>query len=48
MAKAKTTVTSPFYRVKPKKKNRGISSKKRTSRNKSSKHYKKAYRGQGR
>lgn len=49
MAKTKSSVSaSPFYRSKPKRKNRGIVSKKKTSRNKLSKHYKKKYRGQGR
>jgi hypothetical protein len=33
---------------KPKKKRHGVVSKKRTSKNKKSKHYKKLYKGQGR
>jgi len=48
MAKAKSTAaSSPFYRAKAKRKNPGVISKKKTSRNKLSKHYKKKYRGQG-
>jgi len=42
---AKTTNVS-IYREKPKKK--GLAAKNKTSKNKSSKLYKKAYRGQGR
>lgn len=45
MAKAILTVS---YSVSPKIKRPGVHSKKRTSRLKSSKNYKKAYRGQGR
>jgi hypothetical protein len=39
--------TSVFH-IKPRKKRKGINSKCRTSSIKTSKHYKKAYRGQGR
>lgn len=46
MAKAKTTSTSSFLR-KATKKRPGIHSKRGTSKNKSSKNYKKPYAGQG-
>lgn len=42
------TQTIRAYRSNPRKKRPGVISKKRTSRNKASKFYKKAYRGQGR
>ena len=45
-AKAKTSATKSFI-AKPRKKRPGIHSKKKTSKIKTSKHYKKAYRGQG-
>ena len=50
MAKKPTKTTSNFRSLKPKtqnKKRAGVHSKTKTSRLKRSKHYKKAYRGQG-
>jgi hypothetical protein len=47
MAKAKQTQTSRAFIAKPKKNNKGIHSKKKTSQLKSSKNYKKLYVGQG-
>jgi hypothetical protein len=47
MAKASTTSTRSHL-AKPKKKRPGIHSKKKSSNSKSSKNYKKTYRGQGR
>lgn len=46
MAK-KTTTTTSNYSAKPRVKRPGIHSKKKTSKLKSSKNYKKLYRGQG-
>lgn len=46
MAK-KTTTTTSNYLAKPRVKRPGIHSKKKTSKLKSSKNYKKLYRGQG-
>jgi hypothetical protein len=51
MAKKPDKKSSPnikAFHKKAKKKRTGIGSKKRTSNNKKSKHYKKLYRGQGR
>jgi hypothetical protein len=48
MAKAKTTSTSSNFRTKVKTKRPGIHSKKKSSKGKTSKNYKKSYRGQGR
>ena len=45
-AKAKTSATKSFI-AKPRKKRPGIHSKKKTSKIKTSRLYKKAYRGQG-
>jgi len=45
MAKAKNLSTRV---VKPKKNNKGVHAMTKTSKNKNSKNYKKAYRGQGR
>jgi hypothetical protein len=47
MAKSSKTVAPKFMR-KPKKKRPGVVAKTKTSRTKTSKNYKKAYRGQGR
>lgn len=47
MAKAKQTQTTRSFIRKPKKNNKGIHSKKRSSKLKSSKNYKKLYVGQG-
>lgn len=47
MAKLKTTSENTF-KAKPKKNNKGVHSKKCTSGLKTSKNYKKPYRGQGR
>jgi len=47
MAKVKTS-TAVVHRDKPKKKRKGIHSKKKSSTSKSSKNYKKPYVGQGR
>jgi hypothetical protein len=48
MAKKATSKVEVRFKVKTKKNNAGIHSKKRTSNLKSSINYKKAYRGQGR
>jgi hypothetical protein len=45
-AKAKTSQTKTYI-AKPKRKRPGVHSKKKVSKSKNSKHYKKAYRGQG-
>lgn len=42
-----TTSNSRTHLAKPKRKRKGIHSKKKSSRNKRSKNYKKLYRGQG-
>ena len=47
MAKLKQTSATKMYNPSPKKKRPGVHSKKKTSRSKTSKNYKKAYRGQG-
>lgn len=47
MAKKTTTTTSNFL-AKPRIKRKGVHSKKKTSNSKTSKNYKKKYRGQGR
>jgi hypothetical protein len=47
MAKTKQTSATKMYNPTPKKKRPGVHSKKKTSKSKSSKNYKKAYRGQG-
>ena len=47
MAKTKTSIAAA-HRAKPRIKRKGIHSKKKTSKNKSSKNYKKPYRSQGR
>ena len=47
MAK-KTTTTSSNFLAKPRVKRKGVHSKKKTSNSKTSKNYKKKYRGQGR
>lgn len=47
MAKSSTTSVRTHL-AKPKKKRKGIHSKKKNSKNKTSKNYKKVYRGQGR
>jgi hypothetical protein len=47
MAKTKQTSATKMYNPSPKKKRPGVHSKKKTSKSKSSKNYKKAYRGQG-
>ena len=41
-------LTSPTVYEKPKKNNKGVHSKTKSSKNKASKNYKKPYRGQGR
>ena len=46
-AKAKTNSATKSFIAKPRKKRPGIHSKKKTSKSKTSKNYKKAYRGQG-
>ncbi len=46
MAKAKQSAVKVFV-AKPRKKRPGVHSKKKVSKLKTSKHYKKAYRGQG-
>lgn len=48
MAKAKSTGSVSTIRVKPKIKRKGVHSKTKNSRSAKSKHYKKAYKGQGR
>jgi hypothetical protein len=48
MAKAKSTTTTSTFRSKIKTKRPGVHSKKKASRGKTSKNYKKSYRGQGR
>jgi hypothetical protein len=49
MAKTKSNTSSTrTHLVAPKKKRKGIHSKKKSSRNKKSRNYKKLYRGQGR
>lgn len=48
MAKKATSKVEVRFKVKTKKNNAGIHSKKKTSSLKTSKNYKKAYRGQGR
>lgn len=47
MAKKTTTTTNSTYRDKPKVKRSGIHAKTKTSKIKSSKNYKKLYKGQG-
>ena len=47
MAKTKQTSATKMYNPSPKKKRPGVHSKKKTSKSKSSKNSKKAYRGQG-
>jgi hypothetical protein len=47
MAKTKQTSATKMYNPSPKKKRPGVHSKKKTSKSKSSKNYKKTYRGQG-
>lgn len=48
MAKAKSNTTNTrTHLASPKKKRKGVHSKKKSSRNKRSKNYKKLYRGQG-
>ena len=47
MAKTKQTSATKMYNPSPKKKRPGVHSKKKTSKSKSSKNYKKSYRGQG-
>jgi hypothetical protein len=47
MAKTKQTSATKMYNPTPKKKRPGVHSKKKTSKSKSSKNYKKSYRGQG-
>jgi len=46
--KSSSASASSLYKAKPKVKRKGIVSKKRTSKLKSSKNYKKQYQGQGR
>jgi hypothetical protein len=48
MAKAKKTDSNSTFKRKPKKSNKGIHSKCKSSKNKKSKNYKKVYVGQGR
>lgn len=48
MAKKTTTQTTLSHKEKPKKKRKGIHAKTKTAKNKTSKNYKKVYRGQGR
>jgi hypothetical protein len=48
MAKTKTTSTTSTFRSKTKAKRPGIHSKKKSSKGKTSKNYKKSYKGQGR
>lgn len=48
MAKKTTTSNARVHIAKPHKKRPGVHSKKKNSKGKSSKNYKKAYRGQGR
>ena len=47
MAKTKQTSATKMYNPTPKKKRPGVHSNKKTSKSKSSKNYKKSYRGQG-
>ena len=47
MAKLKQTSATKMYNPNPRKKRPGVHSKKKTSKLKTSKNYKKAYRGQG-
>lgn len=47
MAKLKQTSATKMYSPNPRKKRPGVHSKKKTSKLKTSKNYKKAYRGQG-
>lgn len=47
MAKTKQTSATKMYNPSPKRKRPGVHSKKKTSKSKSSKNYKKSYRGQG-
>ena len=47
MAKTKQTSATKMYNPSPKKKRPGVHSKKKTSKLKTSKNYKKSYRGQG-
>ena len=47
MAKTKQTSSTKMYNPSPKRKRPGVHSKKKTSKSKSSKNYKKSYRGQG-
>ena len=47
MAKTKQTSATKMYSPKPRRKRPGVHSKKKNSKMKTSKHYKKAYRGQG-
>lgn len=47
MAKLKQTSATKMYSPNPRRKRPGVHSKKKTSKLKTSKNYKKAYRGQG-